>query len=862
WPERCDTYPGVFYGQNDVTAILEADDASFKKLLGRVVEMEVWEEAQESIRKERLQLSKQASAVDGAVTALKDQLPAALKEMETVQRQEQQWREEQQTALAAATAERDAALKKADGLTGPLSQSDQSLHLALGVLPGWMLKAQQQFEASSRPSIEEEQPPPPASVPLPDILRTGSGSGVSSATAHPTWTVQQPSLAGGDARVGNRVGGNVNTKAGLWASVEQQQWYLDLQQERLEVEQHHQQWMVQQRQDMETSFEPIKLKHNEAVNAAESAVQQQQLVVSDLKARVALTSGQLQKAKLGLKNAQKASLGLQHSHQGMHKEVSADHDIKAYIASSSKANGTATKTPVEDEVEGSTLVISASEPAAAAVRPVVCDACLQEINAEQLERKIEQMQEELQQLIKSNKVAEDKHMAMELERVRAVAALQMAVENHQSQMAEASALEQKRVHATLQDLRQREVNGRARAEEEWMELQSQLQRQREEWEARRSQALAAWRKEEEEAKRQWQQQQQSAAIARAERLSKLQAAQSLQGDLALAQRQLMLAVQSINELRLRHPELSEKMALPIGDPNNHQPPAVSEQLILTREEQKEALLRYNKEVQSVGAGVRGLESALLRFKQFSERCKVLARGENPFTRQLQSVETRLSKLQHSISEQQKVQQLQRQQIQNFEEVEKALGRGGIPSFVLEGVLGELQARTATFLEQLSDSMVLELSATTPGVSRGGKSLPTVSKRGGSSSAADGSSSSSSSRDKEEIFKVVKVRVKEQMIPRSLSQLSGGERRRVALALALGFADLLRCRGRLSSNILVLDEVLQQLDGEGCSRLADVLRGLPHDSILVVGQANSYVTQVFDVMDVVVKRDGSSHIISA
>ena len=39
------------------------------------------------------------------------------------------------------------------------------------------------------------------------------------------------------------------------------------------------------------------------------------------------------------------------------------------------------------------------------------------------------------------------------------------------------------------------------------------------------------------------------------------------------------------------------------------------------------------------------------------------------------------------------------------------------------------------------------------------------------------------------------------------QLSGGERRRIALALLLGFADLISARGRLRCNLIVLDEVL-------------------------------------------------------
>ena len=180
-------------------------------------------------------------------------------------------------------------------------------------------------------------------------------------------------------------------------------------------------------------------------------------------------------------------------------------------------------------------------------------------------------------------------------------------------------------------------------------------------------------------------------------------------------------------------------------------------------------------------------------------------------------------------------------------------------------------------------MVLRLSATKPSASKVRKSA----KKGGGASTYEGQPGSevlmmtqssspigdqtvgtgdkrkalllSEDKDKEEISKVVHVRVCGQLVPRSLAQLSGGERRRVALALALGFADLVRSRGRLSCNLLVLDEALQQLDAEGCSRVASVLRNLPHDSVLVVGQAHSYITQVFDVMDIVVKRAGGSRV---
>jgi ABC-type dipeptide/oligopeptide/nickel transport system ATPase subunit len=192
--------------------------------------------------------------------------------------------------------------------------------------------------------------------------------------------------------------------------------------------------------------------------------------------------------------------------------------------------------------------------------------------------------------------------------------------------------------------------------------------------------------------------------------------------------------------------------------------------------------------------------------------------------------------------------------------------------VLEGVLGELQHRTDGYLEQLADTMALELSATKPSAKAARGALASASAAASQSAAsqadaldadsavaADGAtagakgrkakpraakaSKAADEREKEEISKVVKVQVGTQWLPRSLAQLSGGERRRVALALALGFADLVRSRGRLSCNVLVLDEVLQQLDGEGCTRVASLLRALPQDSVLVVGQAHSFVTQV-------------------
>jgi hypothetical protein len=169
------------------------------------------------------------------------------------------------------------------------------------------------------------------------------------------------------------------------------------------------------------------------------------------------------------------------------------------------------------------------------------------------------------------------------------------------------------------------------------------------------------------------------------------------------------------------------------------------------------------------------------------------------------------------------------QVSLWRRVDAAFGRTGIPSFVLESVLGELQAACSRHLSKLAVGMSLELSATSERKtakkaatgSRAAKKGAAGSKLGSADSTDDDALSAADSGSaygspaaagsgaalKEEIAKVIRVRAAGgEMRQRSVAQLSGGEKKRVALALGLGFAELAAARARLSSNVLVLDEV--------------------------------------------------------
>ena len=116
--------------------------------------------------------------------------------------------------------------------------------------------------------------------------------------------------------------------------------------------------------------------------------------------------------------------------------------------------------------------------------------------------------------------------------------------------------------------------------------------------------------------------------------------------------------------------------------------------------------------------------------------------------------------------------------------------------------------------------------------------------------------------------------------RSLRQLSGGERRRLAIGLALAYADVSARRLNVQSNLLILDEALQHLDSEGIERVVSVLRAIESEysssssssgyddvnnvllkkTVLLTTQADSETEKMFDGVDAVVKNKNRSEVL--
>ena len=164
----------------------------------------------------------------------------------------------------------------------------------------------------------------------------------------------------------------------------------------------------------------------------------------------------------------------------------------------------------------------------------------------------------------------------------------------------------------------------------------------------------------------------------------------------------------------------------------------------------------------------------------------------------------------------------------YQDCKNIFGRQGIQSYVLETALSDLGERIDGYLNELSAG---HLSL--------GVSAISEKKSGGFS---------------EKMSFNPMVRTKDgTMVSRKYRQLSGGQQRRMALSVALAFADFSCSRSGVVPNVLILDEVLQFLDGEGRRRVLDILHSLERESVMLVSH-DGELAGSFDVVDTVILED--------
>ncbi|KAL0033719.1 hypothetical protein WJX77_002381 [Trebouxia sp. C0004] len=808
----------VFHGQADATALLEAGDERFKAELGWVVNLDMWDEAKQLAAQQLKGATSQLSSVTGQEHARQAGLESLEKQADEAQKKVKSWHmenQQQQTAF-------QSALKL---VQEHLQASVQSCRSKLSQLQHWLShpeassqqdafahqlqEAEEQLTHLRREAKQCEAEVIQASQ-RPVRMSSTLSAGIAQADTSNSNKKSEATPPGNRSEVNGRNGSSAEDVCRTGGGAAGHGWatFHASDEDRSDLMHSAQSirggnvWQPTSAASTSTATVEAPAAATAAAAVAARPVRPPRHVITP---EVEAAEAQLHQLQNMLMN-QQAELGAKRA-----DVQAASSSYEQYLSLASQHLGHSTH---QDSSE------------------LLCDRCLQPIAESTFQANVWRLEEVMEQARALQVKAEHDirqcttavgQAAESLRRIQQEAAeaaenvWRCQVAQHEAAVRreqEAVQAEQAAQQAALQQqLKAWQAQEAARAAAEAIEQEKQ--------QAQAAEQAAAWRQAEaikEGARRKeraaW------GAVSHAEaQYSALQMKAAQWQQTRAAQQQL-----AVSTLKQTEPALAR---LALQSSGMHEPTLEADQITPSDED-------ISQVCQQCSSLLRVAESASHDCMLQQQQLKALRQAVNPYSAEF----SRLGQLQAESQEALDLLNAQKadlqQQVCLWGEVDRGFGRTGVQSFALEGVLGELQELTSRYLEQLSSGTTLTLAAFRPGSKSGAAEIERITKR-------------------------VHVRSEGGLKERSIRQLSGGERRRVALALALGFADLIAGRGQLRCNFIVLDEVLQQLDGEGKSRVGAVLRNLPHTTILVVGQADSYLAQITDNVDVVIKRNGCASI---
>lgn len=170
---------------------------------------------------------------------------------------------------------------------------------------------------------------------------------------------------------------------------------------------------------------------------------------------------------------------------------------------------------------------------------------------------------------------------------------------------------------------------------------------------------------------------------------------------------------------------------------------------------------------------------------------------NPYTTVIEREQRERQRLQAEVIEAREGIEQAAKSEESIKACEAAFGAQGIPAYVIETTIGSLVERMSKYLHVLSNGKIsVDLSATS------------VLKSG---------------RTAEKISRTISVMQGGEVVERDIRQLSGGQRRRCAIASQLAFVELSAERAGVSIDSVVMDEVTQHLDAQGRAAVVEAAK---------------------------------------
>lgn len=663
----------VCYGQNDVTALLEAGDAQLKELLGRVVDMEVWEGAEEAVKRRRKTAAEEGMVTQGRLQAREEGLGPAREGLERALEGEAQWQRQQEEQLQAVDRElgeaQAAAAQLLKGLGGVLA----GLRAGAAKLREWVRQAQGAVAVLSQPAADDsELMPEMPHVPVPEEVlqeqrRVMAAAAAASGPGTEAGSTGQGQGAGRDAVAGD------------------ESWRSDL-------ARGHEEALEAVRRRWQERYDEARVQADERCGLAKvrlEAASRAVLAAQEVAVRAAAQRDDSLQRLRKVRLAAQGNLGHSHGNGGGGGGAAAGGEL---------------------QVEGAATAVAV----AVSARPV-CEQCLQEVDPQQFEERLRRMEEGHLQLEAALGEARAQLAAAKTAEAEARGSYDDALEQREGELRRVQA-EGQREEAELRAGQRAEVEAReAEARAEVQRRQREAREALAQAEARLAAAMQQHQAAQAAAERAWRQACEGAQAAKAARLSRLQEASGHVSALQLALERVVGAEGQLLALKERWPDgfAAADLSLAWTDdaPVTGDPVVQGADLLsagastgaagMAGEQARwgEVLELQRRQVAAVQAGVQEASDGCAAADQALQRCaavrgeaEALRGRENPHSRSVQALREEVERAEVQVQELKAEVQRHRQRVAVLEAAQKALGRGGVPSFVLEGVLGELQLR--------------------------------------------------------------------------------------------------------------------------------------------------------------------------
>lgn len=242
-------------------------------------------------------------------------------------------------------------------------------------------------------------------------------------------------------------------------------------------------------------------------------------------------------------------------------------------------------------------------------------------------------------------------------------------------------------------------------------------------------------------------------------------------------------------------------------PTQRQLTELENRLAQTQSEYETAQKTYQDYIQKYETDIFGVQDLQLAEKELlnaQEQENISRQKLNYIEQEVKAIENakiRLVELEHSMTE-------LREKIAQWEQIEKACSKNGVPALLIEQALPELEAQANDILERLSE---------------GSMSVQLITQADYKNKKRD---------DKKE---TLDIHIQDSSGTRAYEMFSGGEAFRVNFAIRLALARLLANRSGARLQTLVIDEGFGSQDAQGRQRLVEAINMVRDDfeKILVI-----------------------------